>query len=70
MARMRLKVGKDGRTRVTQAGKSGTFKVSTDKDGKTRVERDHAAALNKLDVSTRLQKLASKKVRPGKGRMA
>jgi len=43
------------------------YKLKTDKKtGKTTLEKDHGAALAKLDVSTRLKKISSKKVRYGR----
>ena len=43
------------------------YKLKTDKKtGKTTLEKDHKAALAKLDVSTRLKKINSTKVRYGR----
>ncbi len=43
------------------------YKLKIDKKtGKTSLEKDHGAALAKLDVSTRLKKINSTKVRYGK----
>jgi hypothetical protein len=41
----------------------GNFKIKQRKDGRLIVAPDHAAALAKLDVSTRKNKVKSKKVR-------
>jgi hypothetical protein len=50
------------------ASKIGSgYRLKIDKKtGKATLEKDHAAALAKLDVSTRLKKLGSNKVRYGK----
>ena len=55
--------------KMLMAGKSigSGYKLKTDKKtGKTTLEKDHKAALAKLDVSTRLKKMGSNKVRYGK----
>lgn len=50
---------------ATKIGNGYKLKIDK-KTGKATLEKDHAAALAKLDVSTRLKKINSTKVRYGR----
>lgn len=68
MSKLKLTIDKKtGKARVRQTGKSGVYRVTKGPDGKPRVEKDHGATLARLDVSTRLKVLNSKKVRVKRG---
>lgn len=46
--------------------KIGKYKAAKDKDGKVRLVKDHAAIEAGLDVSTRIKKRNSRKIKYGR----